>query len=424
MTKTDNLSTEERKGRKRVSKKNKIAWRKHCSTKDVDLYLEEVRHEERVGVNFTTVEDDKLFYVDTSLNSEEGVKSKAERKLEAKKKLKGVPKCFEALVPHTSVPDPVIKRNRVRTPEERKHPIKKKIEAYRKANGILTAKERIAANNRRIHKIKKENTPKSCEFTKDLWAEAPPKYPEVDFQWLHPTTRGHVLKHTRQIEKKVPESVINKTSVVPAIEAPHPGVSYNPSYLDHHSLLTGIVEKENKLIKEEKHIDRVTTKLFSAVTERQTHSSWIKEMSQGLPQTKEGPVKEEDDGKEYQAVNLPTKDKKKPRKTRKNIRLAKEELNQRKLKAIEKKKVADIYKLKKIVENVEKDELKSLEKQAQIQKKNELKKFEPKRLAKLKFEEYEEEFSMPFDLSGSLVGVRNLGKKKAFTKRSHKEEQK
>jgi len=44
-------------------------------------------------------------------------------------------------------------------------------------------------------------------------------------------------------------------------------MSYNPSYTDHQNLLQEVADKELKLIKEEKHLKRVTSKMFSRVTE-------------------------------------------------------------------------------------------------------------------------------------------------------------
>jgi hypothetical protein len=44
-------------------------------------------------------------------------------------------------------------------------------------------------------------------------------------------------------------------------------MSYNPSYRDHQNLLQEVANKELTLIKEEKHLKRVTTKMFSRVTE-------------------------------------------------------------------------------------------------------------------------------------------------------------
>jgi hypothetical protein len=60
-------------------------------------------------------------------------------------------------------------RNRVRTPEERKHPLRKKIEADRKEQGILNRKQITANRNRTLAKAEKYNRPKKGEFNVDLW---------------------------------------------------------------------------------------------------------------------------------------------------------------------------------------------------------------------------------------------------------------
>jgi hypothetical protein len=51
------------------------------------------------------------------------------------------------------------------------------------------------------------------------------------------------------------------------------GMSYNPSYRDHQNLLQEVANKELMLIKKEKHLKRVTSKMFSRVTEdeREVH---------------------------------------------------------------------------------------------------------------------------------------------------------
>jgi hypothetical protein len=46
-------------------------------------------------------------------------------------------------------------------------------------------------------------------------------------------------------------------------------MSYNPSYGDHQDLLQEVANKELMLIKEEKHLKRVTSRMFSRVTENE-----------------------------------------------------------------------------------------------------------------------------------------------------------
>ncbi|XP_043513624.1 ribosome biogenesis protein NOP53-like [Frieseomelitta varia] len=100
-------------GKKRkVSKKNKKAWRKYVDMGDVDKFLENTRLEERLG-SFAARENSELFVISAT----RPVLSKKQRRELLKSK---EPKCFSILKPHTAVPDPISKRNRVRTREERR----------------------------------------------------------------------------------------------------------------------------------------------------------------------------------------------------------------------------------------------------------------------------------------------------------------
>lgn len=54
-----------------------------------------------------------------------------------------------------------------------------------------------------------------------------------------------------------------------SVDLPHPGTSYNPSFKDHQDLLKAIAEKENKIIKEEKHLARVTRDMFTKISEKE-----------------------------------------------------------------------------------------------------------------------------------------------------------
>lgn len=101
-------------GKKRkVSKKNKKAWRKYVNMDDVDKFLDDSRLEERLG-SFAARKNSDLFIVSTT----RPVLSKKQRRELLKSK---EPRCFNILKPHTAVPDPISKRNRVRTKEERRN---------------------------------------------------------------------------------------------------------------------------------------------------------------------------------------------------------------------------------------------------------------------------------------------------------------
>lgn len=137
--------------------------------------------------------------------------------------------------------------------------------------------------------------------------------------------------------------------------------------------------------------------------------SWLSEMKQGLP----GTVKEEpatnSDNEEYTAINPPVKNKKKTtkqrRKQQEQLQLQKTLLDAKR----EKRKIADIYKLKFIEKQIQRNEAKTKLLQEKRKKAEEYKKKEPKRLGAMKFEEEDIEFTTPDDLAGNLRSLRSKG---------------
>lgn len=91
----------------------------------------------------------------------------------------------------------------------------------------------------------------------------------TETEWISKQALHHTLTGSGKVPKKIPKITHEKRSVLPTIEAPHPGTSYNPTYTDHQTLLKDAVEKESKIIKEEAHIHRCTRAMFSKVTEQQ-----------------------------------------------------------------------------------------------------------------------------------------------------------
>lgn len=56
-----------------------------------------------------------------------------------------------------------------------------------------------------------------------------------------------------------------KKSLLPTVEPPHPGMSYNPSYEDHQNLLKLVADKETEFIKKEEYLTRNTKGMFKKV---------------------------------------------------------------------------------------------------------------------------------------------------------------
>lgn len=245
----------------KVSKKTKKSWRKYIDIKDVDIFLDNNRLEERLGTPISERTDTQLFTIDKTADVTENVISKHAARLALKNK---EPRCFTSLKSHTCVPDPISKRNRVRTKKERMNSILWQQEMERKMKGLFKLKEKEALKNRMLAKTASANRPKRGEITDDVWNGTNVLLPETITEWMSSDSIRHTIKHLGIKKRKLP-SLCKKPSVLPAVEIPHPGTSYNPSYNDHQVLLQKVVQKELELMKQEEHLDRVTTRMFKKV---------------------------------------------------------------------------------------------------------------------------------------------------------------
>lgn len=366
--------------KRKVSKKTKKSWRKHVDIKDVDKFLDDKRLEERLGVPFSERVDSELFIIDKSENITNTFSKQAAR-LALKNK---EPKCFASLKPHTQVPDPICKRNHVR--------IKKKKEVLK---------------NRTLTKTATNYINKKKEIEDDAWA-ATDVLPKTITDWMSSDSIRHTIKHFGVQKRKLPSSLHKKPSVLPAVEAPHPGSSYNPSYVDHQDLLHQIAKKELEFIKQEEHLDRVTTKMFKKIPQNKKEEYLLREMSEGLPtkQTTNLKSAEEDDNEEDSSITManskPVKNVKKTLVQRRKQREQKQADYARKIMKITKKKVSDIYKLKNLEQQIEIKEKKLEFLRRKRMMKRERESLMPKSLSKTKFEPLDPDFQLAEELTGNL----------------------
>ncbi|KAF5289470.1 hypothetical protein FQR65_LT11843 [Abscondita terminalis] len=384
------------KKKKRVSKKSKLSWRKHVDITDVENFLEEKRLEERLGKPVADKADDELFLIDhvPATKAKKVITSKQKRRMILRE---SIPKCYSILQPHTEVPDPLGKRNPVKTQHKSEPVLKKKLKKLMIKGAIIPSLKSIKERRKNI--IKKA---KLVDFSQDVWEK---KNENDQHEWIESDTRKHTLHGTSQYRKKIPRSIISKPSILPAIEIPHPGTSYNPNFKDHQDLMKKAVEKEKKLIKEELHLNRVTSGMFSKVTERERDTNWLIEMSEGLTKKEDS---DNSDG-EYKSINAPVKNKKKDLKQRRRHREHLKAQHEHILKKKQKKKLTDIQEIKGIQHEISKESKKTELLKMKRAKKNEYKKNEPKRLSSRKFEEPEIEFNAPQDISGNLRNVVKEG---------------
>merc|ERR550534_3547579 len=79
-----------------------------------------------------------------------------------------------------------------------------------------------------------------------------------------------------------PKSMFDKTTALPAIEYPHPGTSYNPTFEDHQALVNKACEVEVKELSKEAKIRRQIGPMFTKISVVQKDSNWMSEITQGL----------------------------------------------------------------------------------------------------------------------------------------------
>ncbi|XP_026461558.1 ribosome biogenesis protein NOP53-like [Ctenocephalides felis] len=387
--------------KKRVSKKSKASWRKHVDIKDVDEFLDDKRLQERLGKEFSLRTNDELFKVDEK-PSDVQLSSKRSKRLALQK---APLKCFAMLESHSKVSDPIAKRNRVRTKLERQKGL---VDRY------VKVKDKIIKRQQKLIKKGKENKDHEEQCVANIWNENDDPLKSMP-EWLNKDCVKHNLRNSGRTIKTVPKSVVSKQVFMSAVEAPHPGMSYNPSVADHRNLLKIIVDKEKELIKQEVHLNRVTSKFFRKVSPSQKEKDMLAEMSEGLPKTvlandadnddKSESSESENDENGNPAVKNKKKDLKQKRKA-KEQRILKLQLRKAR---VEKKKVADIYKLKKLAQKIAKAE----EIEKKVQEKRKIKQEEKSKgtkvLGKVKFEEPELEFNMKKEIAGNLRNVKKEG---------------
>lgn len=364
--------------------------------------------------------DTELFKVDRKSDSSLLLSARDKRKLLAQKPLQ----CVAALANTSKVTDPNRKRNVVNSLESKRHYIVKQIREAKIAKpGYVDKKKVMAVEQRRqayqrTDENKKNN--KRGKFETDIWENEPRKKPSnLINQWFTEELVGHTLKNTQQEMVKTPVVVHEKRSQLKAMEVPHPGTSYNPSLKDHQDLMDKVIEKEEKIIKVDEHLNRVTKRMFSKITAEERDRRDMEEMATGVivkgevsenvEDGEDAEEKSDEDENVYTPINPPTQNKKKDKKQRKNQRVQREIKEGQIKKKIEKKKVTDIHRVK-FIETLIGHRSKSLKDQHIRKKELSVKrKYLPRRLGSMKFSEPEIDITTPENISGNLRNLKPEG---------------
>lgn len=133
------------------------------------------------------------------------------------KLLQSTPKCFASLVNDSKVSDPITKRNRVRTKEERKHFIAKSIELANDVKGVVKKKvqQSLADRARSLQESEaKRKVNKQKVFDKDIWEMGTPAEERDDLknEWIDNKVRSYHIVNTGTPDVSIPTSAFHKRS--------------------------------------------------------------------------------------------------------------------------------------------------------------------------------------------------------------------
>jgi len=400
--------------KKKASKKNKKSWRKNTDIAEIEEYLDEKRFEERVGGSFEDRPSESLFVVDKT--------TKVTKKKSKRKEPKPL-KCFANLLGLPGAKDPVKKRNRTKLPEERVNPIvkdmkMKAIKAGKIKKKFVKAREaREAAAKMKEDTALDRSTRRRTTFDFDLWGEDKKEGVDTD-EWVAPETKVHTKKNSGKLVPKasLARSTDSSGTLLPAVELPHAGASYNPSLGDHQDLLwrAAIVEMEKD--KEVMRIERATTLMFPDRKDAPTEATFIQEMSEGIKELeKESEGKEEEDGSEKEEesdedIKMEVSGRKEvTRKQKRDRRKRMFESNKRKREMSLKFKEQEIMRVKSLKKELKKGDVVTEERKEKKKQAEEIKKLGAIKLSNYKYEDQELEIKLSEELTGNLRNLQSEG---------------
>ncbi|GIY27403.1 ribosome biogenesis protein NOP53 [Caerostris darwini] len=371
-----------KKTRVRLSKNKKKNWNKVCDVKDIEEYLEENRFKERTA---SEKPNEELFFIQVDHNKDEGKKEK-------------VLKCFQKIGSYSKIPPP-IKQNAEQFSKKIKNNLTKADK--KRTKKALKALQETKESSQKV--VQKGDL--FVSEIKDLWADEEKETVDPEIQDLVKFRDEYTCKRT----PNVPSHRYQKPSLLPSVEIPHSGSSYNPDFYDHQELLSEAVKIEEVKQKEELHLKRVLTDMFPTKAEAPTQESILKEMSQGLFDEED---ESDDDQTESTFVpyNPPVSHENRLPKARKRRKKEMKEKERLKLvDKIQKKRLNDVYRIRSLKKEINEEAQitqeridKSLQKQIE-------KMYKPRTLSKYKYEAPDLEVNLSEEISGSFRALKTEG---------------
>lgn len=280
----------------------------------------------------------------------------------------------------------------------------------KKFQKLWPQKERQYSKARRelINKKRVKSDPKLRFETYDIWDEKEDS-DQNDSDLKELIDYQLILKGTKP--PKTPKLRYQKPSLLPAIEVPHSGASYNPSFDDHQKLLSLAHDIEVQKLKEENHLKRVVEDNYVTKAEAPNDKTWVQEMSHGLGLSDEEDIDHNiDDNEEvlhYSKQIRPQN--KKTKAQRRKEQLEKQRKADKKAEKSLKSKANEIFKLRKFKKEIEENEKKSIEKQKRRSQRIIEKLYQPNKLSHYKYEAPDIELNLSEELSGSLRTIKTDG---------------
>ncbi|XP_066279886.1 ribosome biogenesis protein NOP53-like [Branchiostoma lanceolatum] len=376
--------------KKRVSKKNKSAWRKHSDIKDIEDFLDDQRLQLRTGGLVADKADDSLFYVDKQNDNEDEAPMAKKRKKELKPLKIDQIIAGETTVKPVTGHAPPMGSGKVRRKEMKARELEQK-------TGYISKEKRKKLKLNSVQTGLKK--PQAVKEYYDLWGsdtKDKPTEEEEDEYYAQVTGKTRVKVPVRT------QTYAKNPSILPKVEVIHPGGSYNPTFEDHQQLLQQAVQSERKKVKDEKKLERQTR--LPPKREWATRRDKMKELTEGLLDEEDD---EEEEGEEQEGeqsipkATIRAEDKKSRQKRRKEKEQREQEQQKTadKTKKIKEHEVNRLKAIKKEINALEKKKEERQKKREEIRTQNADK---PKRLSRHKYEEPFPEFKLSEELVGTL----------------------
>ena len=279
--------------------------------------------------------------------------------------------------------------------------------------------ERIASRKRQLEEKEankeERKTRRRTNFDFDIWADEDDSKGQLPSkEWVEKEALIHTLKgKSKHTPKAAAKRDFSTGSLLPAVEVPHAGASYNPSVEEHQDLLLKATMVELAKEREAGRIERQTTAMFPSKGQAPTAQDRVKEMSEGIVElTQEDDddeeEEEEDDDKGDAADNSEEDQKLLKPKTRKQKRDRRgrmfEEQKEKRMKETRIREM-EVMRVKSLKKELSKEDLKTQENQERREKQKVEKMSGPIQLSNYKYEPQELELKLSDELTGNL---RNL----------------